>query len=71
MVAQILIYIYASYCICIVSLSQNIAARIPTTLTCIGSTEIAIVQQCHFFGGLLHIENQDESHRKDNENVNQ
>jgi len=34
---------------------DNIAARILTTLTSIDSTEIAIVQQCHF----LDIENQE------------
>ena len=38
---------------------DNIAAGILTTLTCIDSTEIAIVQQCHFLEGLLHTENQE------------
>ena len=38
---------------------NNIAARILTTLTCVDSTEIAIVQQCHFLEGLFHIENKE------------
>ena len=36
---------------------DNIAAKILTT--CIDSTEIAIVQQCHFLEGLFHIKNQE------------
>ena len=56
MVARILIH-KLLYLHCLLTTQHdNIAARILTILTCIDSTEIAIVQQCHFLEELLHIE---------------
>ena len=56
MVARILIHKLLYLHRLLTTQHNNIAARILTTLTCIDSTEIAIVQQCHFLEGLLHIE---------------
>ena len=59
MVARILIR-KLLYLHCLLTTQHhNIAARVLTTLTCIDSTEIAIVQQCHLLEGLLHIENKE------------